>query len=209
VILKFFAAIGAGFLATLTFWGLLVVVTPSVPAPPAGKIDPVTTSRDSNDSKVRDVTDQPHTTAAPQVQPATAPEVAAPPAPRPQPAMAAEAAAAPEPHPQLAAEAAAALEPHPKPEAVAEAAASPAPRPRPATTTAAPSPILSGAAERRQQSAPRQFASEGRADDSTEAIQPMREGRQPHAARCTRYRTYDEVTQSYRGYDGLIHPCRP
>jgi hypothetical protein len=26
---------------------------------------------------------------------------------------------------------------------------------------------------------------------------------------CTRYKTYDAQTQTYRGYDGVVRPCRP
>ena len=29
------------------------------------------------------------------------------------------------------------------------------------------------------------------------------------SAGCTRYKTYDAQTQTYRGYDGVVRPCRP
>jgi BA14K-like protein len=29
------------------------------------------------------------------------------------------------------------------------------------------------------------------------------------SAGCTRYKTYDPETQTYRGYDGIVRPCRP
>lgn len=46
------------------------------------------------------------------------------------------------------------------------------------------------------------------APDDPAAAQPAPGPGQKHAAHCTRYRTYDAATQTYRGFDGLVHPCR-
>lgn len=45
-------------------------------------------------------------------------------------------------------------------------------------------------------------------DDAPAAAQP--EGRFPKGSLgCTRYKTYDAQTQTYRGFDGVVRPCRP
>ena len=46
------------------------------------------------------------------------------------------------------------------------------------------------------------------AEEPTGVIQPAQVPQRSLARRCTRNRTYDAQTQSYRGYDGLMHPCR-
>jgi len=79
-------------------------------------------------------------------------------------------------------------------------------RPLPSPAPAAGVPAAPASSSPQPALADRQFlASEG--DPSTGAIDAMPLRRQRHSGNCTRYRTYDPQTQSYRGYDGLVHPC--
>jgi hypothetical protein len=84
----------------------------------------------------------------------------------------------------------------------------PPPVPLPVTTVpAAPSPIPPRPLDGLQAPAQAQVTS-GPLNETPEAIQPASGARQGRGPRCTRNRTYDPETQSYRGYDGLMHPCR-
>ena len=94
------------------------------------------------------------------------------------------------------------------PFATTKITAQPGPVPSPATTVpGAPSPIPPRPLESPQKPVQAQVASSP-ADEPTGVIQPAPAARQSRASRCTQYRTYDAETQSYRGYDGLVHPCR-
>jgi outer membrane biosynthesis protein TonB len=159
--LKVAAALGAGTLAILVLWGFLLIAAPSVPVPPAGKIGSALAMRDP---KLRDVTEQPHTTTIP----------------APQSVATVKPAAQPEP----------------------------VPIPAPVATQPPPTPIPAGPVESPQEPDATQVASDT-VDEPNGAAQPTPVERQSHAAHCTRYRTYSAATQSYRGFDGVVHPCRP
>ena len=75
------------------------------------------------------------------------------------------------------------------------------------TVSAAPSPIPPRPPQSSQDPVQADAASTP-ADEPTGVIQPAAVPRRSGAPRCTRNRTYDAETQSYRGYDGLMHPCR-
>ena len=95
-----------------------------------------------------------------------------------------------------------------QPDAPAPAlSAGPSPiRPLPSPAPAASLPATPASSPPPQAPADRQFlASES--GPSTDAIDAMPLRRQRHSGNCTRYRTYDPQTQSYRGFDGLVHPC--
>ena len=94
------------------------------------------------------------------------------------------------------------------PFATTKIAAQPGPVPPPVTTVpAALSPIPPRPLEGRQEPAQAQVVP-GPLDETVGAVQPASRARQGRAPRCTRNRTYDAETQSYRGYDGLLRPCR-
>ena len=100
----------------------------------------------------------------------------------------------------------------PAPPAPVIATAQPKPDPSPvaAAPVTPPSPTATAEAENPQEPAATQVAADP-ANDPVGVIEPAPEptGRQAHAAHCTRYRTYNAATQSYRGFDGVVHPCRP
>jgi hypothetical protein len=84
----------------------------------------------------------------------------------------------------------------------------PGPAPLPvAGVRAAPSPIPPRPLDRLQDPAQARVTS-GPLDEAAGVIQPVAGARQGRTPRCDRNRTYDAETQSYRGYDGLTHPCR-
>ena len=79
------------------------------------------------------------------------------------------------------------------------------PLPLPARAASVPAPPSSSPPP--QAPANRQFLA-GEGGPSADAIDAMPLRRQRHSGNCTRYRSYDPQTQSYRGYDGVVHACR-
>ena len=160
MITRILAAVGAATLALMAFWGLVLVIAPSMPTAPGP--DKARASSPLHNPVLRDVSEQPHTAVVAAGQP-DAPT--------------------------------AALSAGPSP-------IRPLPSPAPAASVPA-TPVSSPPA---QAPADRQFLA-GEGDPSADAIGAMPLRRQRHSGNCTRYRTYDPQTQSYRGYDGLVHPC--
>jgi hypothetical protein len=76
-----------------------------------------------------------------------------------------------------------------------------------ATASMTPSPMSAGVVESPQGPDLTPVASDP-AHEPGGTEQPPPLGRQSHAANCTGYKTYNAATQSYRGFDGAIHPCR-
>lgn len=191
MLVKLASVIGAGTLVVLALWGWVLIAAPRVqplPVERAGAAAPVSAP------KLRDVTAQPHTTSPPQFQ-----SIAAKPAPIPP--------AAPAPLPAAAAAPVAVAAPVPVVPttrdigpAAAPAPAAPAPPPPGAEDTPRGADVAQGAAE----------PDPGPADDAPDTAAPAAAAGAPapHSARCQRYRTYNPTTQTYRGFDGVVHPCR-
>jgi outer membrane biosynthesis protein TonB len=86
----------------------------------------------------------------------------------------------------------------PSPPAQPQTQATPRPEPAP-SPQAAPSPEMP---------ADEETATVGTTEDEAAPARP--ETRFPRgSAGCTRYKTYNPQTQTYRGYDGIVRPCRP
>jgi hypothetical protein len=185
VMVKVLAFIGAGTLALMAFWVFIIIAAPNLPTqPPAEKIgstEKIDAAQATPAPKLRDVTAQPHTTAVATTTPAAPVKPAAQTQPVPVPAPVAV----------------------PAPAATTPAAPAPA-----ATTPAAPDPATPEATGTPTEPDPEQVASEP-LEDPADAAAPAPSARPRHSANCTRYRTYDAATQTYRGFDGLVHPCRP
>jgi hypothetical protein len=179
--LKVLSVLGAGTLAISTLWGFLFIAAPSLPTqPPADKIGPALTIRDS---KPRGVVEQPRTTATvPETRRVTTVKLA------PQP----------EPMPPVVATPAVKLAPQPEPMP-----------PVVATPAVMVSPTPPGGTENPQEPEAMQVALD-RGNDLVGAAKPrlMPSVRQDRAPRCTRNRSYNAATRSYRGFDGVVHRCR-
>jgi hypothetical protein len=180
---RFLAIVGAGMLGVLALWLALVWLSPRPTEPPAQE------SRRGSPAdvapKLRDVTVDPAPATLPKVDtPATAPKfdgraATALPAPMPE-------AAPPSPPGQ--------------PQTQATPKAEPAPSPQ-----ASPNPQASPS---REMPADQETATvDGTEGDAAPAKPGTRFPR--GAAGCTRYKTYNPQTQTYRGYDGIVRPCRP
>jgi len=178
MITRILAAIGAATLAILAFWSFLLIIAPSMPTMP--EPDKASAAAPMRNPALRDVSEQPHTAVTAAVQPP-----APPPAPGPSPIR---------PLPSPAPAATLPAVPSPVPAATVPAAPAPA-----ASASAAPLPSPQGSAGRRF------LVDEG--DAATGAVDAVPLRPQRRSSNCTRYRTYDPQTQSYRGYDGLVHSC--
>jgi hypothetical protein len=99
----------------------------------------------------------------------------------------------------------AAVDPQPAPDAV-EAYADPDPAPDPALAPAAPADegplVLLPGSEPAAPAAEGQPAATAEAAGGEPRFPPGKGG-------CTKYRTYNPETQTYRGFDGKIHECKP
>ena len=199
VLVRLASIIGAGTLVVLALWGWVLIAAPSVPNLLPG--DKTGTAAIPAGPKLRDVTAQPHTTSPPQVVSITP---AKPPA---KPATSAAPVAAPAP--------AAAPATSPPPVSVAAPSVVPPPPavPAPALTTrdiaavpTTPAPAAPGAEEKPNDPEVAQAAPDPVDDAAPDTTQPA--GSSAHSARCQRYRTYNPTTQTYRGFDGVTHPCR-
>ena len=185
--LKLSSVLGVGILTILAVWGFMVVAAPGPPP-----VDNTASTPARQESKLRDVTTVPHTTAV--VPTTAAPAVRVAPVTRAIP-----------------------MAPAPAPVPAAPVATVPA-------LAAAPVPTPPGADEGPPQPTGTQVAADT-TDDPVEADDPV-DGADPVAApapdqpptvskrtrrsaNCTRYRTYNAATQTYRGFDGVTHPCRP
>lgn len=199
VLVRLASIIGAGTLVVLALWGWVLIAAPSVPNLSPG--DKTGTAAIPAGPKLRDVTAQPHTTSPPQVVSITPAKPPAKPATTAAPVAAPVPAAAPATSPSSAPVAAPVLVP------AAPAAPVPAPTTRDiAPVPATPAPAAPDAAEKPNDPDVAQAAPDPADDPAPDTTQPA--AGSAHSARCQRYRTYNPTTQTYRGFDGVTHPCR-
>ena len=205
--LKVMSILGAGTLAVSALWGFLLIAAPSLPTqPPADKVGPALAVRDL---KPRGVVEQPRAAALPETLRVKMVK------PVPQPAMV-------EPAPQIATVAPA---PQPatiqstrQPEAVPPVVATPvvmlSPTP-PGGTESPPAGTESPTAASENPQEPDEIQDVAdRGSDLVGAAKPMPIPKprpsvgQVRTPRCTRNRSYNAATQTYRGFDGVMHRCR-
>jgi hypothetical protein len=202
VVRKLLGVIGAGALAVVALWAFILIAAPSMPT--SVPADKTATASPLRDPKLRDVTEQPHTRAIAEIPPApkVKPTTTAPAGPTAAPATNAAAAPAVPASPPIPAFA-------PMPAPVPPLQPMPALVQGPAGTVDPPAPVPPATVDNTPEPDAGQAAADPANDPVGAAPAAVPLERQGHSARCTHYRTYNAATQSYRGFDGVVHPCRP
>lgn len=178
MLLKLFSALGSVALGASGVWGFLTIATPTLPPQPAP-------------AKIQ---------LAPPVQPTIRPIAMAMPWPPATPV------AQPAPAPGPAAQPVPVMQALPQVPAI-QATAEPASPPDGAALlqVAASAPSDGEAGDTAIEADVQQPAPEVRAPVGVARQRSV--GRQVRVPRCTRNKSYNAATHSYRGFDGVVHPC--
>jgi len=183
MLLKVFSALGSVALGASGLWGFLTIATPTLPAP-------------EQVAKVQ---------LAPQVQEVKRPIAVAmpwPPAPL---------TAQPAPVAETALKAAPAVETAPELPATPAVVRTPTPPGGTEAPMAATTPGDGAALDQVAGSDP--VAEDNSQSDASPVVAPGDEAKpraavgQARSPRCTRNKSYNPATRSYRGFDGVVHPC--